>query len=150
MCVADWKDPEVAHRTKEGKASFRTWGVGLGCSIHLGSSRNQSPQIETGRTGTLCCNASGPTWTQLKQRNTKQLHETKNTCMLGQLRQFWTKDTNRPKTYCHLKSQEQNQGAGSKSRILNMPPALNTTKEESKTPKPSLPSCHRRSQFTTP
>jgi hypothetical protein len=59
--------------------------------------------------------------------------------MLGQLGQFWTKDTKRPISYCHLKSQEQNQGAGSKSRILNMPPALNTTKEERKTPKTPLP-----------
>lgn len=25
VCVTEWKDPEVAHRTKEGKASFRTW-----------------------------------------------------------------------------------------------------------------------------
>ena len=59
--MADWKDPEVAHGTKEGKASFRTWGVGLGYSTHLGSSRNPSPsQIETGGTGTLCCNAAAP------------------------------------------------------------------------------------------
>ena len=149
MCVADWKDPEVAHGTKEGKASFRTWGVGLGCSTHLGSSRNPSPsQIETGELE--------PFVAMLRRLHldtaqaTKKLHETKNNCMLGQLRQFWTKDTKRPKAYCHLKSQEQNQGAGSKSRILNMPPALNTTKEESKTPKPSLPSCHRKNQFTTP
>ena len=49
-----------------------------------------------------------------------------------------------------LKNQEQKLDVGSKSIVLNMPPALNTTKEERKTPKTALPSCHRRKKFTTP
>ena len=37
-----------------------------------------------------------------------------------------------------LKSQEKNQGIGSKTRVLHMPPAHNITKGVGKPPKPSL------------
>ena len=53
---------------------------------------------------------------------------------------FWTKDTKRPKKpqLPLLKSQEQKQGVGDKSRALRMPPAINTTKAGGRQPKPRL------------
>ena len=54
---------------------------------------------------------------------------------------FWTKDTKRPKNPTATSEEpgaEQKQGVGSKSRVLSMPPALNTTRGVGKTPKPPL------------
>ena len=54
---------------------------------------------------------------------------------------FWTKDTKRPKKKPQLpllKSWEQKQGVGGKSRALRMPPARNTTKGAGRPPEPRL------------
>ena len=126
VCVCDWLEGSWGSSQNPGrKSQLQNLDVGLGCSTHLSSSRNQSPsQIETGKQNPLLQGCSTCTWTQLMQWHTNKLYGTKSNCMLGQLEQFWTKDTKRPESYCHLKSQEQNQGAGSKSRILNVPPAF--------------------------
>ena len=76
------------------------------------------------------CNAC--TWTNVSssykiQVNYKGL---KITVCVHSWGKFWTKDTKRPKKaqLPLLKSREQKQGVGSKSGVLRMPPALNTTK----------------------
>ena len=80
-----------------------------------------------------CCKAC--TWTHLASsyKITEKLYSTKNNCVHGQLGQILDpKDTKRKtkkkkKQLPFLKTQEQKQRVGSKSRVLSMPPALNTT-----------------------
>ena len=60
----------------------------------------------------------------LKQQNCKQLKTIACMCSWGKL---WTKDAKKPKTQLSfLKSLEQKLGVGSKSRVLSLPPELNT------------------------
>ena len=67
----------------------------------------------------------------LGQQNTKKLYGTKNNCMYAQLfvansgpQRY--KETKKPQLPL-LKSLEKKQGVGSKSWVLRMPPAHNTT-----------------------
>ena len=61
----------------------------------------------------------------LKQRNCNQLKTIACMCSWGKL---WTKDAKKPETQLSiLKSLEQKLGVGSKSRVLSLPPELNTT-----------------------
>ena len=79
-----------------------------------------------------CCNAY--TWTNIK------LYGTKNNCKNVQLGQNYGQKIQRDrKTQLPLlKSQEQKQGVGTKSRVLSMPPVHNTTRGVDNPPKPLL------------
>ena len=75
-----------------------------------------------------------------QQQNTKKLHGTKNNCVdvqLGQILDKRYKETKKAQLSL-LRSLEQKQGVTSKSRVLSMPPALNTTRGVGKPPKPHL------------
>ena len=66
----------------------------------------------------------------LEQQNTKKLHATKNNCVHTQLGQILDQKIQKDqKTQLPLlKNREEKPGVGSKSRVLCMSPALNTTK----------------------
>ena len=67
----------------------------------------------------------------LKKQNTKKLYETKNNCMHVQLGQILDNNIQRDqKPNCDFWR------AGSKSRVLSMPPAYSTAKGVGKPPKP--------------
>ena len=66
----------------------------------------------------------------LEQQNTKKLYGTKNNCMHVQLGQILDQRYRRPiknSTAASEKLGEQKLGVGSKSRVLHMLPARNTT-----------------------
>ena len=85
-----------------------------------------------------CCNAC--TWTYLSSSNKVQRKQygTKNSCVHGPWGQILNpKDTKRPKIQPpFLKSLEQKQRVGNKSRVLPPPPAHTTTGGVGTTPKP--------------
>ena len=88
-----------------------------------------------------CCSAG--TWTNVSlsnkiQRNYKGL---KITACMHSWGKLWTTryKTDQKAQLLLLKSQEQKQGVGSKSRVLSMSPALSATKGVGKPPKPPLP-----------
>ena len=74
-----------------------------------------------------CCNAC--TWNEpfLKQQNIKKLYGTKHNRMHAQLGQNYGQKIKTDQLPL-LRSLEQKQGVESISRVLNMPPALNTTR----------------------
>ena len=82
-----------------------------------------------------CCNAC--TWKNVPQSNKIQRNYKglKITACMYSWGKFWTKDIKKPQLPL-LKSREQKQGVRSKSRVLHMRPALNTTKGVGRPPKP--------------
>ena len=83
MCVTDWKDPEVACRTKEEKPVSEP-----GCRSRLfhASWQQQEPESFSdwdGEPEPFAAMLQRLTWTQLKQWHTQKLYGTKNNCMLG-------------------------------------------------------------------
>ena len=92
-----------------------------------------------------CCNAC--TWTHFSSSNKIQRNYMglKITACMRSWGKFWTqriqrdqKKTPKPTQLPLLKSLEQKQGVGSKSRVLRMPPARNATRAASKTSQPPL------------
>ena len=85
----------------------------------------------------------------LEQQNTKKLKGTKNNCPHEQLGQIMDKKIQKAQMPL-LKSREQRQGVGSKSRVLCMPPAHNITKGVGRPPKPPLQSDPRTILYPHP
>ena len=95
-----------------------------GWSDGAAGKERQVRQAGTRRPVLQCCRACTRTHLSSSnkiQRNRKGLQGTVCMHIWGK---FWTKDTKRPKTQLSvLKSLEQNQGVGNKSRALSMSPA---------------------------